>query len=199
MPMIQFVMFEIATSVTISSADSISRILISGNLDSSSWCLKGELVPSITPWCTQNQLLFCFPLGQIWTSFLPCTIFTAHIYRGKSCVWNLWGTKGRAGANHNAYCLQSFVFVFLSNSVYGTGSGGSSFWRLGHRWWHHEFSEWQLMVPPGVTGLSGWRPFVFGVIHMNCEIISNCEAFKLFNELKSIAFMESSECIRLYT
>ena len=37
--------------------------------------------------------------------------------------------------------------------------------------------------------------FVFGVIHVNCEIISNCEAFKLLNEIKSITSMEFSESV----
>ena len=55
MLMIQFVMFEIVTSVTISSDDSIFRILISGNWDSASGCLKGELVLTITPAGTQNE------------------------------------------------------------------------------------------------------------------------------------------------
>ena len=98
-------------------------------------------------------------------------------------------------------------FVLLSNSVYmllclcdyDTGSGGSSFWRLGRRWWYNEFSEWQLMVPPVAAGLSVWRPFVFGVIHVNCEIISNCEAFKLLIEIKSITSMVFSESTWLYT
>ena len=55
MLMIQFVMFEIVTSVTISSDDLIFRILISGNWDSASGCLKGELVLTITPDGTQNE------------------------------------------------------------------------------------------------------------------------------------------------
>ena len=76
MPMIQFVMFEIVTSVTIRSDDLISRILMSGNLDNASGCLKGELVLTITPADTQNQLLFYYSIAQIWISFLPCTIFT---------------------------------------------------------------------------------------------------------------------------
>ena len=67
--MIQFVMLEIVTSVTISSDDLIARILISGNLDSASGCLKEELVLTITPAGTQNQLLFCYCIAQISISF----------------------------------------------------------------------------------------------------------------------------------
>ena len=35
--------------------------------------------------------------------------------------------------------------------------GGSSIWRLGCRWWHPGLSLWQLMLPPVVAGLTGWR------------------------------------------
>ena len=58
------------------------------------------------------------------------------------------------------------------------------------------------MTTYGATRGSGviWlTTFVFGVIHMNCEMISNGVAFKLLNELKLIAYMEFSECVRLYT
>ena len=104
-------------SVTISRADLICRILISGNLDSASGCLKGELVLTITPDGTQNQLFFCYPIAQIWISFLPCTVFTAHIYVGKSSVWNLWGAEGRAGANHNTYNAPRVSFYYRIQSI----------------------------------------------------------------------------------
>ena len=55
MLMIQFVIFGIVTSVTISSDDLLFCILISGNWDSASGCLKGELVLTITPAGTQNE------------------------------------------------------------------------------------------------------------------------------------------------
>ena len=135
---------------------------------------------------------------------MPCPIFTAL----SMLVNRVFEISGELQAELVLAIMPNAPsFILLSNSVYmllclcnyDTGSGGSSFWRLGRRRWHHEFSEWQLMVPPVAAGLSGWRPVVFGMIHVICEIISNCEAFKLLNERKSITSMEFSESIWLYT
>ena len=37
------------------------------------------------------------------------------------------------------------------------------------------------------------------MIHMKCEIISNCQALKRLNEFIAIAYTEFSELVRLYT
>ena len=81
MLMIQFVIFKIVTSVTISSNGLIFRILISGNWDSASGCLKGELVLTITPAGTQNEptviLLFCSSNMNI--IFAMCSIHRPYL------------------------------------------------------------------------------------------------------------------------
>ena len=77
--------------------------------------------------------------------------------------------RATAAAQKSLVLLSNSVYMLLCLCNYDTGSGVSSIWRLGRRWWHNEFSEWQLMVPPVATVLSGWWPFVFGVIHVNCE------------------------------
>ena len=65
---------------------------------------KPGLVLTITPAGTQNEpsVVLLFYSSNRNIIFLPCTIFTALIHASKSCAWNLWGTTGRAGANHNA-------------------------------------------------------------------------------------------------
>ena len=177
MLMIQFVIFGIVTSVTISSDDLLFCILISGNWDSASGCLKGELVLTITPAGTQNEPSVVLLFYSSNMNIIFChVLYSPPISMLVNRVFEISGeTTGRAGANHNAWCPLSFVllsysvYMLLCLCNYDTGSGVSSFWRLGRRWWHNEFSEWQLMVPPVATGLSGWWPFVFGVIHVNCE------------------------------
>ena len=177
MLMIQFVMFGIVTSVTVSSDDLIFCILISGNWDSASGCLKGELVLTITPAGTQNEpsvvlLFYSSNMNIIFCHVLYSPPISMLVNRVSEISGELQAELVLTimpNAPLRFVLLSYSVYMLLCSCNYDTGSGVSSFWRLGRRWWHNEFSEWQLMVPPVATGLSGWWPFVFGVIHVNCE------------------------------
>ena len=184
MLMIQFVIFGIVTSVTISSDDLLFCILISGNWDSASGCLKGELVLTITPAGTQNEpsvvllfyssnmnIIFCHVLYSPPISMLVNRVFEISGELQAELVLTIMPDAPWVSSYcriQSICCYACYIYAICCYN-YDTGSGVSSFWRLGRRWWHNEFSEWQLMVPPVATGLSGWWPFVFGVIHVNCE------------------------------
>ena len=74
-------------------------------------------------------------------------------------------------------CLEVLVAYELGNvwnlNSLGTGrvkwnftctkNKGSSIWQLCHHWWHRKLSLRQLTVPPVMTKLSNWRPYVFCV------------------------------------
>ena len=151
MLMIQFVMFGIVTSVTVSSDDLIFCIRISGNWDSASVCLKGELVLTITPAGTQNEpsvvlLFYSSNMNIIFCHVLYSPPISMLVNRVSEISWKLQAELVLTimpNAPLRFVLLSYSVYMLLCLCNYDTGSGVSSFWRLGRRWWHSEFSEWQ--------------------------------------------------------
>ena len=157
MLIIQFVMFEIVT-VTISSDDLIFRILISGNWDSASGCLKGELVLTITPAGTQNEpffvllfyssnvnIIFCHVLYSPPISMLVNRVFEISWELHAELVLTIMPNAPRVSSycRIQSICCYAYVTMTLEAEVRRFGdlvvAGGTMSFQNDSLWCH----QWQ--------------------------------------------------------
>ena len=132
MPMIQFVMFEIVISVTISSDDLISLILISGNLDSVLWVPKGGAGANHNAWWhpepTIVLLFYSWNMNIIFCHVLYSPLVYMLVNRVFMCPYvvmfmKLWHWKRRV-AVWATWSLLVAPWVFRMTAYGATGGSG---------------------------------------------------------------------------